>query len=230
MRSYSSTPPEELVSACADSGDPAAWEEFVHRFHPVIATVALRTARDWGNTSTHLIDDLVQETFLKLCADNCRILRAFQSRHPGAIFGYLKVITANVVHDHFKALNSRKRGENITSALAEDCDLSQRSGSATSEVESMERAILIGQIDASLRNLDVGPNAERDRRIFWLYYRVGLSASAIAAISGIGLTTKGVESTLLRLTKHVKQKLCHAPRISGESAPDDEGIRPAESF
>lgn len=230
MHSYSSIPPEELVSACANSGDSAAWEEFVRRFQKVIATVALRTAREWGNTSAHLIDDLVQETYFKLCADNCCILRNFQARHSGAIFGYLKVITANVVHDHFKALNSRKRGENLTSVLGEDCEVGEISGFGPSEVELMERAILIEEIDTSLRTFEVGPNAERDRRIFWLYYRAGLPASAIASISGIGLTTKGVESTLLRLTQHVKQKLCRAPRISGERDPDDKGIQPAESF
>ena len=31
---------EDLVRACAQTGEPAAWEEFVRRFHRLIATVA----------------------------------------------------------------------------------------------------------------------------------------------------------------------------------------------
>ena len=56
------------------------------------------------------MDDLIQETYLKLCADEYRLLRAYDPKHPDAIYGYLKVITANVVHDRFKALHSEKRG------------------------------------------------------------------------------------------------------------------------
>lgn len=227
---YTTLPPDELVLICLRTGGEPAWNEFVRRFQPLIATVILRTARRWGETSPDVLDDLIQETFLKLCADRQAVLEKFQPGHPDSIFGYIKVLTANLVHDHFKALNSRKRGKNITSALTDDYELSESQGSATSEAESRERAILIGQIDACLRTLEIGPNTERDRRIFWLYYRIGLSASAIAVIPGIGLTTKGVESTLLRLTKHVKQKLCDAPQTSVEGVPDDKGIRPAESF
>ena len=59
---------EELVLKCVESGDAAAWEEFIRRFQPPIARVVLRVARRWGAFSPQLIDDLVQETYLKLCA------------------------------------------------------------------------------------------------------------------------------------------------------------------
>jgi RNA polymerase sigma-70 factor, ECF subfamily len=222
--------PVELVLACLRTDEESAWTEFVRRFQPLIAGVVTRLARRWGEPSPEVVDDLVQETYLKLCADRGVLLRNFHPKHPDAIFGYLKVLTANLVHDHFKALNSQKRGKNITSALVEDYELNRNLEPSTSEAKSIERAVLIAQIDASLRAHEVGPNTERDRQIFWLYYRVGLSASAIAAIPGIGLTTKGVESTLLRLTKYVKQKLCYARQQSLESPPQDKGIRPAESF
>jgi DNA-directed RNA polymerase specialized sigma24 family protein len=63
------------------------------------------------------------------------------------------------------------------------------------------------QIDAHLGRLAVGQNLERDRRVFWLYYRVGLTANAIASLPAIGLSTKGVESTILRLTRLLRQEL-----------------------
>src|SRR5215471_6887498 len=107
---YASLSAEELVLACGQSDDAAAWQEFVRRFHRLIATVVLRIARRWGEPSPQVIDDLVQETYVKLCADNFQILRCFKSHHPDAFYGYLKVVTANLVHDHFKAAHSSKRG------------------------------------------------------------------------------------------------------------------------
>jgi RNA polymerase sigma-70 factor (ECF subfamily) len=42
--------------------------------------------------------------------------------------------------------------------------------------------------------------AERDRALFWLYYRQGFTAEEIAGMTAIGLTAKGVESALRRVT------------------------------
>ncbi len=41
----------------------------------------------------------------------------------------------------------------------------------------------------------------RDRNLFWLYYRQGLTAQAISQIPSIGLSAKGVESAIARLTR-----------------------------
>src|SRR4029077_11356378 len=94
--------PVELVATCLATKDGLVWTEFVRRFRPLISTIVLRTARNWGEPNPSLLDDLIQETYLKLCADDCRLLRNFRSQYPSAIFGFLKVVTANVVHDHFK--------------------------------------------------------------------------------------------------------------------------------
>jgi RNA polymerase sigma-70 factor (ECF subfamily) len=153
---------------------------------------------------------LIQETFLKLCADECRLLRNFRPQHPGAIFGFLKVVTANVVHDHFKAAHAAKRGSGALSAATADFEGSNAGVfSATSRVDGpeIERALLLQEIDRCLLQ-GVSPNeVQRSRRIFWLYYRCGLSARAIAALPNIGLTTKGVESTILRLNRLVRTEL-----------------------
>jgi RNA polymerase sigma-70 factor, ECF subfamily len=205
---YASLSPEELVLACRQAGDVAAWEEFVRRFHRLIATVALRIARRWGEPSPQLIDDLVQETYLKLCADDFRTLRRFKSNHPDAFYGYLKVLTANLVHDHFKAAYSSKRG---SGAIEVEADAQVQSGAdglgAASAVTNSEQGILLREVDATLSRLAAGPHLERDRKVFWLYYRVGLTANAIAELPSIGLSTKGVESSILRLTRLVRQEI-----------------------
>jgi RNA polymerase sigma-70 factor (ECF subfamily) len=227
---YSSSSSEDLVRACAQTGDSAAWEEFVRRFHRLIATVVLRTARRWGGTTPAQIDELVQDTYLKLCADQARLLRSFGSRHEDAIFGYLKVVTANIVHDHFRSVRAQKRGGGAgTEELEAEYGPAPLEAASTSGASAVEQQVLFSEIDVNLRAVLEGPHATRDRRIFWLYYRVGLPAASIAGLPGIGLSTKGVESTLLRLTRQVRQRLALRPASLPETSPG-EGIQAAEPF
>jgi RNA polymerase sigma-70 factor (ECF subfamily) len=203
---YTALPPEHLANACRESGNELAWAEFIHRFQSLIASVAFRVCRQWGENSSEAVDDLVQETYLKLCAGGLDGLRNFKSAHEDAIYGYIKVFTANLVHDHFKAARSQKRGGGIIvdSIDGQDYGTPPPRGSA---LTCLERDVLIQQIDACLSLVASGPDLERDRRIFWLHYRVGLPASAIAGLPTVKLSTKGVESTLFRLTKQVRQRL-----------------------
>ena len=227
---YSTLSPEDLVLACAQTGDAAAWEEFVRRFQRLIATVALRVARRWGESSPQLVDDLVQETYLKLCADDCRLLRSFQPQHPDAFYGFLKVVTANLVHDHFKATQSAKRGADLLASEGlppEPLADGKQAGSET----AIERQVFLNQVDECLRRAEAGPDQRRNCVIFWLYYRQGLTAAAIAALPSIGLTTKGVESTLLRLTRLIRSELnARRSRGSGSAVGDTKGIRPPDPF
>jgi RNA polymerase sigma-70 factor (ECF subfamily) len=233
---YPSIEPTELVRICVRTGQAKAWEEFIRRFNPLIARVVVRTARRWGEFSRPALDDLVQETYLKLCSENYRLLRTFESHQPEAIYGYLKVVTANVVHDHFRATHAVKRGggeanEDIEVAgLSATCSVQPSQSTQT----SVERQILMQEIDRQLVRLVAEDDLQRNRLIFWLYYRSGLSASSIAAIPNIGLTTKGVESALLRLTRLVKAALTEPlGDIEGKkqsSSQEQEGFRQRESF
>lgn len=202
--------PEQLVSACLANGEQALWAEFVGRFRPLISTVVLRTARQWGEPIPGLVDDLIQETFLKLCANDCRLLRNFRAQHPSAFFGFLKVITANVVHDHCKASHAVKR--RTTHAVASLEGRGSKGEFALPEqpfsnCSALEQSVLFDQVDRCIANGVSPDEVARSRKIFWLYYRSGLSARAIAALPQINLTTKGVESTILRLNRLVREAL-----------------------
>jgi RNA polymerase sigma-70 factor (ECF subfamily) len=228
---YSSLTIEELVRRCSASGEIGAWEEFVRRFHRLIAMVALRTADRLGDSSAQTVDDLIQETYLKLCADDFRLLRNFEERHPDAFLGFVKVVTANVVRDYFKLSHSQRRGANRLQGEPEHFDPIAGRDNAGSP-RSIERAVLIQEIGQYLGE-SVAANTERDRniRIFWLYYRAGLSAAAIAALPEIGLTTKGVESIISRITKELRLRINVArPQACDQNRKTPEGILPAESF
>jgi RNA polymerase sigma-70 factor, ECF subfamily len=227
---YSSISPEELVRSCFDSGDAEAWEEFVRRFHRLIASVVLHTADRLGDASTETADDLIQDTYLKLCADNFRLLRKFSSRHPEAIFGYIKVVTANVVRDHFKSLHSEKRGAGL---IVETPELlvPVANGSSQAGANTIERKVLIKDIQRHLEVCTAGPEQARNCRIFWLYYQAGLAASTIASLPEINLTTKGVESLIWRITRDLRERMATSrQRVTGSTVSGSEGIRPAESF
>lgn len=226
----SSISDEELILACAQANDGAAWNEFVARFHRPIALSILRTAYQWGAVAQQSVDDLVQETYLKLCTNQCRLLRDFAGQHPEAIVPYIKTVAANVARDHFKALHSQKRGAGEAAQSLDDCEPEAGSVQAGGQ-DAMEREVLLGEINHALEACSEGPDRVRDRLIFWLYYQQGMSATAIAALPTIGLTSKGVESAIYRLTRLVRERIATLRSESAASAQQKEkGIRPAESY
>lgn len=230
MSRYSSVSCEQLIQVCGDSDDADAWEEFVSRFQRSITLSVIRTTHPWNDTPRQVIDDLVQDTYLKLCADRCRLLRDFAAKHPDAIPAYIRTVAINVVHDHFKAHYSQKRGAGKVHESLDDVH-PQAGSQRTGGENAMERVILLKQIDECLTACAVGPDQERDRLIFWLYYQQGMSAKAIAALPAIGLTAKGVESAIFRLTGLVREQMVSLrPDAVEETGSRQKGFRPAESY
>ena len=177
----------------------AVWEEFVRRFHPLIAGVVARTARRWVAVTAALVDDLVQETYLKLCTEEFRRLRDFQSRHEDAIYGYLKAVAYTVTLDYFKVHYAAKRGARLRSE-GEFEDFVRVAGKES----SVEGEVLQRELEDMAHDIADG---ERERLVFFLYYRQGFTTSKIARIPGIGLSQKGVESCIHRLTERLKKKV-----------------------
>jgi RNA polymerase sigma-70 factor, ECF subfamily len=206
---------QQLVQLCLDSQDEAMWTEFVRRFQPLIAGVVYKCVLGRVSPSPALVDDLVQDTYLKLCTSNFKALRDFEFQHENALFGFLKVVATNVVEDYYRGSCSQKRGsgrqeEDITEArIAVPAD--------TGLYHPVEREILLGEIKQCLAEEAGEPNFVRDYTIFLLFYSQGLTAKAISKLPGIGLSVKGVESTLLRLTRQVRAKLAALPRKRGAS-------------
>lgn len=224
---YSALSPMELFSACARRGDAASWEEFIRRFNPVITRSVLRVAVHHGTSDRSLIDDLVQETYLKICANECRLLRTFAPQQSDSSFAYLKVVAASVAQDYFKSRLAEKRAPEAKAEPVEDVAAPNRQETPKSALNHTERTVLINQIDRRLRAVVPAKELQRARTVFWLYYRAGFSASAIASLPSSNLTTKGVESLLFRLTRLVREHLSGA----GEGDQDSKkGIQQAESF
>ena len=194
----------QLVRYCLRSGEQAAWQEFVRRFQPVIASAVIRAVRHWIRPEPSQIDDLVQETYLKLFADDFRPLRRFTCRHENAFFGFLKVVATNVVQDHFRSSHCQKRGNGKPE---DELDYASAEWVLIDQSAITDKRILISQIEDCLKTQAADPLFSRNYLIFKLYYGFGLTAEAISRVPQIGLTAKGVESTLTRLIREIRFKL-----------------------
>lgn len=196
---------EELIRACIES-DRGAWDEFVRRFVPLIFAVVSRRARYYGQVSKPVIEDIVQDVLLKLVAKG--YLNRW-SHERGSVEGFIAIVATNAAADHFKAVHAGKRRPALPTAIDELPDREIRDDKAAAVLDTN---VLLDELNAQL----VAVASERERRVFWLYYRHGLTAKAIAAIPGIGLTAKGVESLLFRLTSTLRKNLTKAMGAEAE--------------
>jgi RNA polymerase sigma-70 factor (ECF subfamily) len=209
---YSQMATPQLIVVCTSESSEEAWSEFVRRSRPVITAAITKAARRFRNASHELVDDLIQEAFLKLCRDNFRALRGVATAHENAFYGFLKVVAAHVTVDHFRTTDAFKMGGGNELEAPEarrvfsEYELSRGSSSG------LERKVLLEEIDRALRTHEHEPDFERDRAIFWLYYSQGLTAKEIAGLPGMKLTVNGIESILLRLTRRVRSALTKGTR------------------
>lgn len=205
---HSLTPVNDLAKACAESAQAEEWEELLRRSWPIASMVAARVSRMWmGNVVPSIVDDIVQEVFLKLCEAERRILRDFRPKGEDSFLGLLRVVSLSVANDFFRRQHSAKRGGKVVTVALED---SASRTAATDSGLSLHKIVLFGEIDRKLRST---PRmvSERDRAMFWMYYLQGLTAEEIAALPAIGLTPKGVESALRRLTTWLRAEMMPLP-------------------
>jgi RNA polymerase sigma-70 factor (ECF subfamily) len=211
----------DLARLCADHPGGDEWREFVRRFTRPIALSALRVARLWGEPSAALIDDIIQDVFLKFCEDDRRVLREFEPRHPDSFLAFVKVVSAAAANDFFRKRNTSKRG----GGLGEE-PLSEHHTGIFQDSEWIERNLLLKEIDHFLETSGRDEIGRRDRIVFWLYYQQGMTASAIARLPGIELSVKGVESALHRMTSLLRNHL-RKPIVTSVSA---NNACPGEGF
>jgi RNA polymerase sigma-70 factor (ECF subfamily) len=204
---YSQMAIPQLVAVCTSESNEEAWSEFVRRSRPVITAAITKAVRRFRNASHELVDDLIQEAFLKLCRDNFRALRGIAIDHENAFYGFLKVVAANVAVNHFRTTDAFKMGSGDALRAPEASRIFSEYELSRGASSKVEREILLEEIDTILSTHEHEPNFGRDYAIFWLYYSQGLTAKEISALPDVNLGIKGVESTLLRLTRQIRVAL-----------------------
>src|SRR5215475_11597556 len=164
-------PIRELLHECLGSDDQERWERFVRRTQPLIANVIINTLRRWREPSPSLVDDLIQETYLKLFANDRKYLRGIKNEYENAIFGYLKVAASHTTHDHF-----RQAGNRVAEVDLDD-NVVPPSSDGFSRIDFMR---LKDEIETRLQGLSSSTTYARDMAIFWLYYEQGYTAKEIS--------------------------------------------------
>jgi RNA polymerase sigma-70 factor (ECF subfamily) len=185
---------------CTERPSAAAWREFILRYHGILESTASRVVRRWNNSGDET-DDLVQEIYLKLCANGGRLLLSFRDENPDALFGFLKVVAINTAHDYFRAKTAAKRGGLVTEQI-DECH-----GARAGTNPELDKLLTLKEIDRIMLKHTSAENGPRDRTVFRLYYRHGLTAKEIAQLPGIGLGAKGVETVIRRLTEAIRKEM-----------------------
>jgi RNA polymerase sigma-70 factor (ECF subfamily) len=181
---------EKTFRDCA-AGSQVDCDAFFGLVRPLFARIAARIARQYSAEAD--VEDIVQEVSMHVAANPAD----FAAKLPkDKALPYFAVVAANLARDWFRAKGAKKRGRDRTTQLNEDtfCPNGER-------LSPQERSLLLHQIVRSL------PEPSRERAVFQLYFQQGYSAREIAAIPALTLTTKGVESLILRLTRQLREKL-----------------------
>lgn len=76
--------------------------------------------------------------------------------------------------------------------------------------EDMAFEVFLREIDEHLNLCLTGPDRERDRMIFWVYFHQGMTTREIASLPGIGLGAKGVGSVIERLKRSIRERVLAA--------------------
>jgi RNA polymerase sigma-70 factor, ECF subfamily len=187
-----------ILQECLRSGDAQAWETFIAIAQPVLASAVVRSLGGWSAAKRDQIDDLVQEAFLRVCARNFHALRRFRSNDLNALYAYLRTMASSVALDQLRSGAALKHGAGQTPASLDA--LTRHPASTHDESAALERRMLLESVQKCL-----DAERSRDRQIFWLYYRHGLTPKAIAAVPYFELLQGGVETILYRVTAAVRK-------------------------
>ena len=182
---------QQLLEVCLSvESTEAAWCELISRAQRTIRGTIFKSLRRWTLPTPHLVDDLVQRTFLKLMANDCKALREFRPQHDNAFPGFLKVVASRIAEDHRRQVQDKNE-----MPLSELVD-------PISPAPGPDSEILRNQIRHYLK----GTATEQECDVFWLYHKQGFTAKEISELPGFDLTNKQVEYILWKLMRLLLDK------------------------
>ncbi len=118
----------------------------------------------------------------------------------------LKITAANVAYDHFRHVLSPSFGGDKPHVSTSDVD-PEAGNEVYGSQERIAFGIFLNEIDEHLKHCLTGFDQERNRMIFWLYFRQGMSTKEIASLPTIELTADGVGSVIERLKHDIRERI-----------------------
>lgn len=174
--------PKKLIHFIAQHpNDQKAWNEFFRRYHQHIGQTIYKAVRRYGHPDgIAIVEDLVQEVYKKLVAENCRALSVFKSDAENGIFKYLQIIAIRIVLNEitrkkakkFPPFSPKSDNSEIDKLLPPDWRDKARYDDLVAQIETCLEKILQGR-----------RHANRDRLIIRYYLFDELKPDEIVSIT-----------------------------------------------
>lgn len=170
-----------------------AGNEFFERFDKFIRLAVLKASRRSNSTvGRGLLDDLMQDVYMKLFANDGQALKQFKGQHENSIFVFLQVIATRVVMQHrLKMMVQKRRRPEL---------LDHPSDPLENYLEAHERQ----EIENVLEEVITGRNKERDKAIFKTYLFEYSQPERIAL--NFDLSQTRVKNIISMITKKIREK------------------------
>jgi RNA polymerase sigma-70 factor (ECF subfamily) len=111
---------QQLLQGCV-TGDKASWELFVKHYSKLIYHSIYKTLRvNAKPTDPDDINDLFQELFASICADNCKKLRMFDPCKGVSLASWLRMIAVRMTIDHLRKQRSSTSLEDLLTEPSRD--------------------------------------------------------------------------------------------------------------
>lgn len=88
------------LDACIN-GDKHAWDAFVDRWAGVVYSAVQRTMKSRGAAERADVEDAVQEVFVRLLKDDCRLLRSYDANRA-SLSTWLTLVSRSVTIDRHR--------------------------------------------------------------------------------------------------------------------------------
>lgn len=194
----------ELLESLLQANALEALKEFRNRTRPTIRGTVAKALGQFNKDD--LIEDLEQDTYVKLTANDYKALRDKIWPKDNSVFRFVQVTAINVVFDY-----QRNPGNRVFFNPAE-LNPDRGTHDQTSTVK-----VMLAEIDKCLETCAHEKDFARDRAIFYFFHRWGYTAREIAEMPSINLSTKKVENILQKMMSRLRAKL----RKPGKGATPD---------
>ena len=192
--SHPSTGTSRSLLERARADDAAAWDRLVALYGPLV----FHWCRRW-DLQEQDVADIFQEVFHAVATH----LAGFRKERPADTFrGWLRTITRNKVHDHFRRMGREPGGAGGTEAQARFADLpAPTSGEDVAEDEDeVERGVFVQSLD-----LIRGEFEERTWQAFWRTAVDGRAPKDIA--DELGMSPGAVRVAKCRVLARLREEL-----------------------
>ena len=177
----------DLLGRCARKV-PAAWEEFLARYRPVLERAARSTLlRVVGSVRDDDLEAVIESTLLALVKDDYAALRAFAGR--SSLAGYLQAITTRVGLNHLRT--EHRKGWLRFRPL---------DAAADAPAEADAAPVDPGRLAALRKAMEQLP--PRDQLILKLFHLDGAGYKEIAALTGLSINA--VSPALIRARQKIR--------------------------